>query len=133
MFLGRPSGRANELEVGLDHGRSPKGDRRVSFVVEPASQLVSLGWDRPLDPLQTAYGRVGRAREDEAPAREAPLLRLGIEQRERERPARQDRRQAPATMLGNDPDRPVAVGGLDDPQLAQGGRRSRPRVLYADP
>jgi len=109
----------DQLQVGLDQRRASQRNRRVTLGVHPARQIVALRGDRPLDPLDPPDRRPGGAGQHRSPACQPPLLRLGIEQREREHPAGQDRRQQPPRALGESSHRPIAVRGLDDPHAAQ--------------
>ncbi len=121
MLLGGLRRRADQLEVGLDHRRSPQRDARIPFVVEPPRELVPLGGGGPLDPLDPPDRACGGAGEDEAPARQAPFLRLGVEQRERQHAAGDDRGQPAASKFVEDPDRAVAVRGVDDADALECG------------
>ena len=66
--------------------------------------------------------------EHQPPPRQPALLRLGIEQRERDHAARQHRGQAPPALLADHADRAVAVAGLRDRHAAQLARNLRSRL-----
>ena len=100
VLLGGPRGRADQLEVGLDHRRAPQRHGRIPLVVEPPGELVALGGGGPLDPLDPPDRAARGAGEDQAPARQPALLRLGVEQREREHATREDRGQPAPSLLG---------------------------------
>ena len=115
MLLGDLRRGADQLEVGLDHRRAAQRYRGISLGVEPAGELVSLGWRCSLEPLDAADCRVCRPGENECPPAQASLLGLGIEQREGDNAAGKDGRQQPVASLGEGADRPLVRSGLENP------------------
>ncbi len=119
MLLGHPGAVADQLQIGLDHRRPAQRDGRVALVMDPAGELVALGGGGPLDPLQAPDRRAGGVGQHQPPARQTPLLGLGIQQRERQHAAGQYRGQSPARPLRQRPDGPIPVGRLDDPHVTE--------------
>ncbi len=87
--------------------------------MEPAHQLIALRRRRPLDPLEPPDRRARGARQDEPPPRQPPLLRVGVEQRERQHAACEHGGQSPTGLFHHGSDRALAVGEVDDANSAE--------------
>ena len=82
----RDGGRgADEIEVRLHRERLERHAAAVPGLAEVATDLIAVGRDGALDPLDPAdrAALAGKAREDAAPARLARLLLRSVEKAER--------------------------------------------------
>ena len=76
---------ADEIEVGLHRNRLERHGAAIPGLAEVAADLVAVGRDGALDPLDPAdrAALAGKAREDAAPARLARFLLRSVEKSER--------------------------------------------------